>query len=143
MKKALNMRAFVFCMVLFLSLTTLPGCGSEFSKHSYATLTTIGATYDGIMRSVAEARKVGAISDADVQKVIYAGGVFYGTYQTALTALEVYLKAESSGDTSLKGYVTQAIATAVLELNMLIENYNAIADGVAGMRKWDNIQGVE
>lgn len=143
MKRILDMRAFVFCVVLAFAVITLPGCSSEFSKNSYTTLATLGATYDGVMKSAAEAHKIGAIDDVAVQKILDAGGVFYGTYQTAVAALEIYVKAEKTGDTSMKGYVTQTITTAVLELNRLIDNYNAIASGVAGMRKWDKLKGVE
>lgn len=49
MKRILDMRAFVFCVVLAFAIITLPGCSSEFSKNSYTTLATLGATYDGVL----------------------------------------------------------------------------------------------
>lgn len=123
-------------LLLCFAVFCLPACDKDFTKTSYATLATIGSTYDGVMKSASDAYDAKIITDIQKKQIIDAGNIFYASYQTAAMALEIYVKAEQSGGTATKTVVAQAITTAITDFDRLVDIYNAAADGVKGLSKW-------
>lgn len=139
--KRFNFRQIAATVLLLLfAVFCLPACDKDFTKTSYATLATMGSTYEAVMKSAADAAEQNIIDSVQTRKIIDAANIFYASYHSATMALEIYAKAEQSRGTATREIVAQAIATAVTDFNKFIDIYNAAADGVKGISKWNKYE---
>ena len=83
--------------------------GDAFVAASYKTLATAGIAYRATMQTAGTMYAKGQLSDDAKDKLIVYGNAFRGIYQTAVLALEEYVKLGSS-DAAMAAKVTQALA---------------------------------
>jgi len=83
--------------------------GDAFVTDSYKALATAGITYQAVMQTAGTMYANKQLGDDAKAKLIVYGNAFRGVYQTAVLALEEYVKLGSS-DAAMAAKVTQALA---------------------------------
>lgn len=126
-------------LVLFLMVFCL-AC-DDFEKNTYRAFLVMGGTYDGVMTAAGTAYKDGLIDEETKQKIIDVGSVFYGSYHSSRELFKVYLAAKENGAReealSLEQKVQDSVFNTLTLLNEFVSYYNSVAEGVNGMKKWE------
>ncbi len=111
-------RIYAFLLTLFMAMT-LVACDHESAAlNTYKTLNSSAITYDTVMKSAADMRRAGQLSDAKWAELVDAATIYYDAYQAAVSALYVYVDAQEKAqpaDTSLLVTMTSQCSEALNE----------------------------
>ena len=92
-------RIYVMFLTLFMAVA-LVGCNpEEAALNTYKTLNTSAVTYDTVMKSAADMRDAGQLSDEKWVELVDAATIYYDAYQAAVSALYVYVEAQEKAQT--------------------------------------------
>ncbi len=108
----------------------------DFTKITYRTIHTMGTMYDVLMSTAGELHKEKILTDEQKKKIIDLGYIYEGSYQTLVTAFEMYKKSKNDDD---KISITVMVIETVRKYNSILEYYNSVTKGVKGVQQWTKI----
>lgn len=86
------MKRVLWLLALVFTLMPLTACDADdFALNSYKTLESSAITYNMIMDSAADMRESGTLDEAKWDELREAALVYYDAYQTAVSALALYM----------------------------------------------------
>ena len=143
------MRKSNFVFILFL-LFVLSACSTSTKQEdpyiavkdaSFKTIGVAGATYSGIMQSVASAYESGLINDANKAKIDASALVFFGVYQSSVDALALYVAALETKDNSTivnkQKLLSDSIAKLLTSKETFVTYYYDITNGLKDFKQWE------
>ena len=107
-------RKLLIIPVLILVLVGVSACGN-FQKNSYRGLGTMAVSYDIAMKSAADLRGKGLISDEGLSEIIRVAGDYSGAHNAAVQAFQDYLMAPEA-DKATKQDIARTAMSASLGL---------------------------
>ena len=108
----------------------------DFTKITYRTIHTMGTMYDVLMSTAGELHREKILTDEQKKKIIDLGYIYEGSYQTLVTAFEMYKKSKNDDD---KISITVMVIETVRKYNSILEYYNSVTKGVKGVQQWTKI----
>ena len=143
------MRKSNFVFILFL-LFVLSACTPSTKQEdpyiavkdaSFKTIGVAGATYSGIMQSVANAYESGLINDANKAKIDASALVFFGVYQSSVDALALYVAALETKDNSTivnkQKLLSDSITKLLTSKETFVTYYYDITNGLKDFKQWE------
>lgn len=85
-----------FLLTLFMAMALVACTPEDIALNTYKVLNSSAVTYETVMKSAADMHRAGQLSDETWEEVVKAATVFYDSYQTASTALQVYIQLEDT-----------------------------------------------
>ncbi len=98
------------------------GCAT-FKSNTYKSLYSVGTAYNVAMKSVADLKAQGKITDAQLAEVMKIANAYYVAYQSSVDAFEVYNKTDSAAD---KDKLAVALADVAGKLSKIVEYVNRL-----------------
>lgn len=114
-------RSTVLLSLLLVGVFVL-GCAT-FKSNTYKTLYSAGTVYDVAMKSVADLKAQGKVTDAQLAEVIKIANAYYVSYQASVDAFETYLKTDSAAD---KDKLAVALADVAGKLSKVVDYVNRL-----------------
>jgi len=98
------------------------GCAT-FKSNVYKSLYSTGTLYDVAMKSAADLKAQGKITDAHVSELMKIANLYYVAYQASVDAFETYLKTDSAAD---KDKLAVALADVAGKLSKILDYVNRL-----------------
>jgi regulator of RNase E activity RraB len=109
-------------LALLLVGVFVMGCAT-FKSNTYKTLYSTGTIYDVAMKSAADLKAQGKITDAQVAEVMKIANAYYVAYQASVDAFETYIRTDSAAD---KDKLAVALADVAGKLSKIIDYVNRL-----------------
>ena len=120
-------------VVLEVPITQPDEYVDEFNKTIYRTIHTMGTMYNVLMGTAGNLYKEKVLTEEQKNKMIDLGYIYYGSYQTLVTAFEAYQKVQSDDG---RISITLLTIETVKKYNIVLEYYNDVTKGVKGVQQW-------